>query len=212
LRLPAVSSDPANAYVVLGRLREGVPLAKASAEMNLLHKQLRQEHPDEAVSDTLTTLTLKDNIVGDSRPILLLLLGAVVFVLLIACVNVANLLLARSYYCAWRQPSPVVRATSDGIVAACTSQRCNGGRTRYPLYPFGKDTRPRQHSTFARCCDELSRSGVRHSGFDTQRDFVWAWASRSGDANFSEQNAERRRTSICRQREETPCPRIASRM
>src|SRR5262249_8514037 len=76
LRLPAVSSDPANAYVVLGRLREGGPLAKASAEMNMLHKQLRQEHPDEPVSETLTTLTLKDNIVGDSRPILLLLLGA----------------------------------------------------------------------------------------------------------------------------------------
>jgi putative ABC transport system permease protein len=97
LRLPAVSSDPANAYVVLGRLRDRVSLAKASAEMNILHKQLRQEYPDLPLSDTLTTLTLKDNIVGDSRPILLLLLGAVAFVLLIACVNVANLLLARSY-------------------------------------------------------------------------------------------------------------------
>lgn len=96
LRLPAVSSDPANNYVVLGRLKEGVPLAQARAEMNILQKQFRQEHADQPASDTLATVTLQNHIVGDVRPILLLLLGAVGFVLLIACGNVANLLLARA--------------------------------------------------------------------------------------------------------------------
>lgn len=96
LRLPAVSSDPANNYVVLGRLKGGVPLAQARAEMNILQKQFRQEHADQPASDTLATVTLQNHIVGDVRPILLLLLGAVGFVLLIACGNVANLLLARA--------------------------------------------------------------------------------------------------------------------
>lgn len=96
LRLPAVSSDPANLYAVLGRLKQGGSLSHASAEMNILQKQLRKEHPDESGSDTLATVTIQRQLVGDVRPTLLLLLGAVGFVLLIACVNVANLLLGRA--------------------------------------------------------------------------------------------------------------------
>ncbi len=82
--------------IPLARLKPGVSRAQARAEMVGITKRLEQQYPDYNTGTSADVVGLQDQIVRNSRPALLLLLGAVSFVLLIACVNVANLLLARA--------------------------------------------------------------------------------------------------------------------
>ncbi|MGC2890602.1 MAG: ABC transporter permease [Candidatus Acidiferrum sp.] len=82
--------------IPLARLKPGVCRAQARAEMVGITKRLEQQYPDYNTGTSADVVGLQDQIVRNSRPALLLLLGAVSFVLLIACVNVANLLLARA--------------------------------------------------------------------------------------------------------------------
>ncbi len=80
----------------VGRLLPGVTLDRAVADVDRVGRELEAEFPDEQAGRTFTVLPLHQNLVGGVQPALLLLLGAVGFVLLIACANVANLLLARA--------------------------------------------------------------------------------------------------------------------
>ena len=82
--------------LALGRLKPGVSREQANSEMIGVTKRLEQQYPLYNTGTSASVVGLQDQIVQNSRPALLLLLGAVSFVLLIACVNVANLLLARS--------------------------------------------------------------------------------------------------------------------
>ena len=79
-----------------GRLKAGVSIDEATAEMNAIREQMRQELPNEYTAGSIAVVRLGDAVTGTVRPALQILLGAVGFVLLIACANVANLLLARS--------------------------------------------------------------------------------------------------------------------
>ena len=98
--------DPANnvdlwsrMVMVIGRLGPGVTLAEARAEIGSLAPQMLELFPwsmPGKYGRDATAIPLREQVVGDVRPMLLILLGAVGFVLLIACVNVANLLLVRT--------------------------------------------------------------------------------------------------------------------
>ena len=79
-----------------GRLNPGVTLAQAQAEMDEIARNLAVAYPEADAGKTITLVSMKEDLVGNVEPLLFVLLAAVGFLLLIACANVANLLLARS--------------------------------------------------------------------------------------------------------------------
>ncbi len=80
----------------VGRLKPGVTLAQARADMDAIAHHLALAYPEADKGVGISLLSMKEDMVGDVQPVLLVLLAAVAFLLLISCANVASLLLARS--------------------------------------------------------------------------------------------------------------------
>jgi putative ABC transport system permease protein len=96
LDLRALQTRPHRMYKTIGRLAPGATLAQAQGEMDAIARGVAREHPDTNTGWGVRLVPAHDQVVGEIGGTLWLLFGAVVLVLLIACANIANLLLARS--------------------------------------------------------------------------------------------------------------------
>ena len=82
-------------FHAVGRLKPGVTMEQAQADLNRVMRNLAEAYPETNKGQGATVGSLRTLVIGENGPVLWMLLGAVAFVLLIACVNVSNLLLAR---------------------------------------------------------------------------------------------------------------------
>src|SRR5262249_28482262 len=96
----AQPSGPTYFYNVIGRLKRGITPERAASDLALINQRLRSTYPLKfsrvRVSEQTRVVSLQDRLIGNVRPALLVLSGAVLLVLLVVCGNIANLLLARA--------------------------------------------------------------------------------------------------------------------
>jgi predicted permease len=104
---PETPNRSAHNYRVIGRLKDGISVQQAEAELRAIADQLAKEYPASNAQKSVSIVSLHEQLIGATGQTLFVLFGAVGLVLLIACANVANLLLARATA---REREMVVRA------------------------------------------------------------------------------------------------------
>jgi putative ABC transport system permease protein len=90
------TSRTSHNYKAVARLKDGVSVAQANADISAIARRIHDTASEQGVLRDAVVLPLRDSLIGEARPALLVLFGAVGFLLLVACANVANLLLAQS--------------------------------------------------------------------------------------------------------------------
>jgi hypothetical protein len=132
-------SRTAHNWHVVGRLRDGVSTVQAHAELAGIARQIKQQYGQDSDLVDISIVRLKDALTSDLKPALMVLLGAVAFLLLIACANVANLMLVQAGprertsdpQCDWCGTLAVSAAVFNGSTSIVTRRRYGGsvGRT-----------------------------------------------------------------------------------
>jgi putative ABC transport system permease protein len=130
----AERSDRTSHYLLsVGQLKPGVTLQQAQADLDTIGSSLEREYPDANAGRGLRAAPVRDELVGDTKSVLAMLMGAVSLVLLVASVNVANLLLARAVAAGKRLPSagpwePIARVFSNSCSPRASCWRCSASQ------------------------------------------------------------------------------------